>query len=196
MDRPEWIAIHPRTGEVYVSLTNNHRRGAAGEPAADAANPRINNLAGHIVRWREDSGDAASTTFEWDVFLFGGKDHDNPKQSGDAFGSPDTLRLAPDGTLWMGTDGGADVGLGNDALLAADPITGEVRRFLTGPRGCEITGLTFTPDGRTAFVNIQHPGAGFEMDPTWQPWPSGVAGDRPRSATVVITKNDGGVIGS
>lgn len=196
MDRPEWIAIHPQTGEVYMSLTNNHRRGAAGEPSADAANPRINNVAGHIVRWREEGGDAASTSFEWDVFLFGGADHANPKQSGDAFGSPDTLRFSPDGMLWMGTDGGNDAGLGNDALLAADPMTGEVRRFLTGPRGCEITGLAFTPDGRTAFVNIQHPGVGFENDPAWRPWPSGIAGDRPRSATVVITKDDGGAIGS
>ncbi len=196
MDRPEWIAIHPHTGEVYVSLTNNNRRGAAGEPAADAANPRINNVGGHIVRWRESGHDAASTTFEWDVFLYGGEDHANPQQSGDAFGSPDTLRFSPQGHLWMGTDGGKDVGLGNDALLAADPRTGEVRRFLTGPRGCEITGLTFTPDGRTAFVNIQHPGVGVEKEPDWKPWPSGVPGDRPRSGTVVITKNDGGVIGS
>jgi secreted PhoX family phosphatase len=195
MDRPEWIAIHPQTGEAFVSLTNNHRRGEAGFPGADAANPRINNLSGHIVRWRESGGDAAATTFDWDVFVLGGKDDRQAGQSGDDFACPDTLRVAPNGLLWIGTDGANSVGLGNDALLAADPATGEVRRFFTGPRGSEITGLTFTPDGRTAFVNVQHPGAGVETSPDYLPWPSLTRGDRPRSATVVITKDDGGVIG-
>ena len=49
-------------------------------------------------------------------------------------------------------------GIGNNAMLAAVPETGEVRRFLTGPRGCEITGVIMTPDQRTMFVNVQHPG--------------------------------------
>ncbi|HEX4858690.1 MAG TPA: PhoX family phosphatase [Usitatibacteraceae bacterium] len=196
MDRPEWIAIHPHSGEVYVSLTDNNRRGESGLPDANAANPRIHNVGGHIVRWREAGADAAATRFRWDVFLLGGPNERTAGQTGDDFACPDTLVFSPDGTLWIGTDGAPQVGLGNDALLAADPRSGAVRRFLTGPRGCEITGLTFTPDGRTAFVNIQHPGAGFEHDPHWKPWPSGVPGERPRSATVVITRNSGGVIGS
>jgi secreted PhoX family phosphatase len=87
-------------------------------------------------------------------------------------------------------------------MLAADPGTGEIRRFLTGPRGCEITGATATPDGRTMFINIQHPGESpsERSDPN-EPgklsnWPSGRPGARPRSATVVIRRRDGGVIGT
>ena len=122
---------------------------------------------------------------------------------GDAFACPDTLRFSPDGTLWIGTDistvgRGIYANLGNNQLLAADTATGEIRRFLTGPRGCEITGLTFTPDGRTAYLNIQHPGeASEDVDGERNSnWPSGVRGARPRSATIVITKDDGGIIGS
>ncbi|MFN3375916.1 MAG: PhoX family protein [Burkholderiaceae bacterium] len=86
---------------------------------------------------------------------------------------------------------------------AATPST--LKRFLVGPKGCEITGMAETPDGKTIFVNIQHPGENTPMsvvtDPTQyqSQWPANAgygAGKRPRSATIVITKNDGGVIGS
>ena len=80
-----------------------------------------------------------------------------------------------------------------------------LKRFLVGPSGCEITGLSETPDGKTMFINIQHPGENTVQanlaDPTkyTSQWPSNAgygAGKRPRSATIVITKNDGGRIGS
>ena len=79
---------------------------------------------------------------------------------------------------------------GNNQMLVADPVNGAVRRFLTGPRGCEITGVITTPDQRTMFVNIQHPGEGSPSQ-----WPHLDGLTTPRSATVVITKDDGGVIG-
>jgi secreted PhoX family phosphatase len=72
MDRPEWIAVHPRPGEVYVTLTNNTARGTGDRPGVDAANPRPANVFGHIVRWGEHRGDAAATRFAWDVFLLCG----------------------------------------------------------------------------------------------------------------------------
>jgi secreted PhoX family phosphatase len=80
---------------------------------------------------------------------------------------------------------------------SASPTT--LRRFLVGPRDCEITGIAESPDGKAIFVNIQHPGENSKSatDPTkfTSHWPDG--GDaRPRSATVIITKDDGGVIGS
>jgi uncharacterized protein len=214
MDRPEWIAVHPKTGEVYCSLTNNTQRGGDGRPAADAANPRANNVYGHIVRWREQGGDAAAPRFAWDVFVLAG----DPSQAdaakrgtsrGDAFGSPDGLWFDPRGVLWIQTDvstsalnKGDYANLGNNQMLAADSATGEIRRFLTGPNGCEVTGVVTTPDGRTMFVNIQHPGeAPSERSNPAKPtalstWPDGPGAGRPRSATIVIRKRDGGFIGS
>jgi hypothetical protein len=75
-------------------------------------------------------------------------------------------------------------------MLAADPVTKEIRRFFAGPKECEVTGLTFTPDSKTLFINVQHPGENGNSH-----WPEGGTA-LPRSATVIITKNDGGVIGS
>lgn len=78
---------------------------------------------------------------------------------------------------------------------AASPTV--LRRFLVGPRDCEITGITETPDGKAIFVNIQHPGenSGSATDPTQftSHWPDG-GNARPRSATVIITRDDGGVV--
>lgn len=211
MDRPEWVAVHPETREVYCALTSNAKRGDTGQVAASAANPRALNSFGHIVRWREAGDDPTATTFEWDIFLLAGDpaNADPAKRGnvkGDAFGSPDGLWVDPRGVLWIETDvttrtlkQGDYANLGNNQMLAADPATGEVRRFLTGPNGCEITGIAQTPDGTTMFINIQHPGeAANERGNPDQPnavssWPDG---GRPRSATIVIRKDDDGVIGT
>jgi secreted PhoX family phosphatase len=214
MDRPEWVAVHPGTKDVYCSLTNNTRRGAEGQPPADAANPRAGNVYGHIIRWREAGGDPASVRFEWDIFVLAGDPaHPDPAKRGtvrgDGFGSPDGLRFDDRGVLWIETDVSASTlnkgdyaRLGNNQLLAADVRTGEVRRFLVGPPNCEITGLAFAPDGRTLFVNIQHPGEtpSERSDPAnprqYSNWPDFDPAGRPRSATLVITKDGGGVVGS
>ena len=214
MDRPEWIAVHPQTGEAYCALSYNETRGLPGRPGPDPANPRAENVYGHIVRWRERGGDPTATRFEWDVFVLCG----DPASAdvnrrgdikGDVFASPDGLWVDGRGVLWIQTDvstrllhKGDYAGLGNNQMLAADPVTREVRRFLTGPNGCEITGATGTPDGRTLFVNIQHPGeTPSERSNPATPkaisaWPDGPSGGRPRSATVVIRRADGGPIGT
>lgn len=209
MDRPEWVAAHPTTGEVFVSLTNNRKRSEE-----DAANPRRTNLFGHIVRWKENGDDPTSTEFRWEVFVLAGNPaHSEPTMhgnvSGDAFGCPDGLKFDSAGILWIQTDMSSSVmgtpgyeELGNNMMLAADPSSGEVRRFLTGPRGCEITGNTMTPDRRTMFVNIQHPGEPSDdvsdpLEPNrYSQWPDGPSGGRPRSATIVIRRRDGGIIGT
>ncbi len=201
MDRPEWVSVHPKTGEVYVTLTNNTSR-----TVADEANPRAKNVYGQIVRWRETGGDAAATTFEWDIFVLAGNPtvHADRKdlRAGSAnitadntFNSPDGLAFDADGRLWIQTDGkysnqGDYAGQGNNQMLCADPVTKEIRRFFVGPKEAEVTGITFTPDHKTMFINIQHPGEEGDSH-----WPGG-GNTIPRSATVVITKDDGGVIGS
>ncbi|MEE4377864.1 MAG: PhoX family phosphatase [Candidatus Competibacteraceae bacterium] len=218
MDRPEWIAVHPQTREVYVTLTNNSAR-----EQTDAANPRPENRMGHIIRWRETGNDPAATTFQWDIYVLAGDPNNaNPdfrgNINGDIFANPDGIWIDQDGRLWIQTDIGGSSQLrgdfepfGNNQMLASDPSTGEVRRFFTGPRGQEITGVITTPDGRTMFINVQHPGdiSGGLRDElgtsdtvpgvpplTSSNWPDFDPLGRPRSATVIITKDDGGVIGT
>jgi secreted PhoX family phosphatase len=213
MDRPEWIAIDESSRDVYCTLTNNGARGRPGRPGPDAANPRANNVMGNIIRWKDD-GDFDATTMRWDHFVLAGDPANERAEArgtirGDVFACPDGLAFDARGVLWIGTDASATqmnrgelVNIGNNQLLACDPATGEVRRFLAGPVNCEITGATWTLDGRTMFVNVQHPGEspGDRSDPAaptrYSSWPDYRAGGRPRSATVVITKRDGGVIGT
>jgi secreted PhoX family phosphatase len=201
MDRPEWLAMHPVTQDVYVTLTNNDRRGGDGQPGTDAANPRASNVYGHIIRWRELGGDPAASKFRWELFALGGEEK--------GFGSPDGLWFDPRGVLWIQTDVSTSIlnrgpyaKLGNNQMLAADVASGEIRRFLTGPAGCEVTGVTLAPDGRTMFVNIQHPGepASERSNPdaprAVSNWPDQRSDGRPRSATVAIRREDGGIIGT
>jgi secreted PhoX family phosphatase len=124
------------------------------------------------------------------------------------FACPDGMWCDANSRLWIQTDMG-DIGpdyegplkdFGMNAMLAADPATGEIKRFLTGPWGQETTGVVSTPDGRTMFVNFQHPGAHASAeDFAAGNFGSGFPdhdGTVPRSATVVITRNDGGLVGS
>ncbi|MFG3452574.1 PhoX family protein [Stutzerimonas stutzeri] len=202
MDRPEWVAVHPRSREVYVTLTNNDNRGI--KWPTDKANPRPVNLHGQILRWSEKGADPTATTFTWEVFLLAGeqpgaKDAEGEPVpanltgtiNGDIFSSPDGLAFDNAGRLWIETDYGDDEAamqaMGTNQLLCADPRTREVRRFLVGPRGCEITGITWSPDYRAMWINVQHPELSF---------PASDGKTRPRASTVLITKNDGGVIGT
>lgn len=247
MDRPEWGAVDPVNGDVYLTLTNNND---ASRPlaATDAANPRHyndprtdgtaqrGNPNGHIVRWREPSPEAL--TFTWDIFLFGaraGITDPNINVSGltadNDFSSPDGLWFSPaTGICWIQTDDGAYTDVTNCMLLAALPggvgdggprtLTStdakgasrqtqtfvaapqgtRLRRFLVGPKDCEITGITETPDGSALFVNVQHPGENTPAAQIGNPaaftshWPDGGM-TRPRSATIVITKSGGGPVG-
>jgi secreted PhoX family phosphatase len=209
MDRPEWGAVDPRDGRVYFTLTNNARRT---EAQAGGPNPRAANQFGQIVRWREEGDDHAATRFAWDLFVLAGPEGNSRTATGGALGAdnmlacPDGLWFDPDGRLWIQTDigeaeqwRGVLAPFGNNAMLCANPVTGEIRRFLTGPIGQEITGIAMTPDQRTMFVNVQHPGAtttpeDFAAGRMASRWPDGTG--LPRSATVVITRDDGGIIGT
>ncbi|MGQ0700922.1 MAG: PhoX family protein [Panacagrimonas sp.] len=180
------------------------------------------NVNGHIIRWREAGGLNAATTFTWDIFLFGARssypDAINVSKLDDSndLSSPDGLWFSRTRNLvWIQTDDGAYTDTTNCMMLAAIPGTvgdggsttigtqqtfvgkelgTDLRRFLVGPKECEITGIDSTPDGKTLFVNIQHPGEGGDPTDLTSTFPDG-AGKRPRSATIVITKNDGGEVG-
>jgi uncharacterized protein len=255
MDRPEWTAVNPKTGEMYLTLTNGPTRNGTTLPV-DAANPRTyvdppsatrSNRNGHIIRLKETADTTEATSFTWDIYVFAaGSDLEaaNINLSGltadNDMSSPDGLWFSRsqnaggvgEPLLWIQTDDGAFTDVTNCMLLVGQPGTvgdggtrvvtstnaagatvtattrigaapgTKLRRFLVGPKECEITGIDSTPDGRTVFVNIQHPGedttTGF---PNTFPsnWPASqtntTAVSRPRSATIVITKNDGGVVG-
>ena len=154
------------------------------------------------------------TTFRWNHLVLAGNPASERAQNrgnvnGDIFARPDGLAFDARGVQWIQTDCSASVlnkgdfaAFGNNQMLACDPRTGETRRFMTGPINCEITGAAWTPDGRTMFVNVQHPGEtpserGDPATPArFSNWPDFQPGGRPRSATVVVRRLDGGVIGT
>ncbi|MEI1681625.1 PhoX family phosphatase [Acinetobacter baumannii] len=187
------------------------------------------NVNGHIIRFKETDDKTTAETFKWDIYLFGAEASmaSNINLSGltdnNDFSSPDGMWFDPRGVLWIETDDGAYTDVTNCMMLAALPgqigdggtattsngqqtITGAkvtdatLRRFLVGPKQCEITGIAMTPDYKAIFINVQHPG---EDSPSYAKpesnWPatqkdSSNKTARPRSATVVITRKDGGVI--
>ncbi len=221
-----------RRGSAAVPTSNNPDGSTAAgsaRPAVDTANPREDNVYGGIIRWRETGQTVTATTFAWDLFLqagdvatikparptnnYMGNIVDVPDGSAD-FGAPDGLWFDYYGRLWVQTDQVGDgtgdwLHIGSNCMVCADPNTKEARRFLTSPNKCEVTGVTTTPDGRTMFVGIQHPGEdSLAANPEqFSAWPAsqwsleadGVTSlprGRPRASVVVITKDDGGVIGT
>ncbi|MCB2010538.1 MAG: PhoX family phosphatase [Geminicoccaceae bacterium] len=203
MDRPEWIATNTHAIEAYCCLTNNKNRGlkpnAGGdETPVNGPNPRETNNYGQIVRWRPHGEDHAGNGFDWDLYVmagnpevynnvYGGSENVTP---GNMFNSPDGMAFDQNGLVWIQTDGDDSnaedfAGMGNNQMLVGDPATGEIARFLTGPNGCEVTGLAWSSDRRTMFVGIQHPGGH---------WPDG--GDvLPRSSVIAVKRDDNGLIG-
>ncbi len=185
MDRPEWTTV-ARNGDVYCACTNNSQREEAGP-----GSPLAPNADGHIIRWR-DANNHTGDTFEWDIFIIATATHG----SDDVFSDPDGLWADPDGRLFIQTDGGQKNDL-NNQMLVADTDTGELRRILTGVSEDEITGIAYTPNRRTMFVNSQHPGDGdpsITNFPVMNPTPDGVT--IPRDATFVLTRKNNGIVGS
>ena len=197
MDRPEWVAANPTAVEAYCCLTNNKNRGKPGQPV-NAVNPRANNKYGQIVRWSPAQGNHAAQEFKWDLFVIAG----NPTVHQDVnsgssnvtpdnmFNSPDGLAFDSQGRLWIQTDGnysnaGDFAGMGNNQMLLADAKTSAIRRFMVGPKECEVTGITWSPDRKTIFVGIQHPGS---SNPDTCHFPGGGT-SLPRSSVIAIEKD-------
>lgn len=210
MDRPEDVEAHPETGHVYVVLTFNEQR----KPEqVDAANPRGPNKYGHIIEivppMVNGKPDHTATECAWEFFMVGG-DPANPEHAARYHGkvsssgwvvAPDNVAFDPKGRIWISTDGQDDWAGFADSVYAAEtsgPRRGVTRNFFSAPRGAEICGPAFTPDGKTLFLSIQHPAdeKGSTFDKPSTRWPDFKPDMPPRPAVVAITKLDGGEIGS
>ncbi len=205
MDRPEDVEASPTTGKVYVVMTSNDRR----EPGdVSRANPRANNRLGHIIELVEDGGDHTATRFRWEVFILGG-DPNNPahrayyrgRTDGSVMANPDNLAFGRAGWMWVATDGMEGSVGERDGLFAVETegaFPGRTRRFLSAPPGAEVAGPEFTPDNRTLFVAMQHPGRISGRTSFARPvsrWPDYRAEIPPRPSVVAVYREDGGLIG-
>ena len=204
MDRPEDFEVNPATGKVYIALTNNTRRGASGQPVADKANPRANNVHGHVLELSPVAGDHAAATFAWNVFIacgvpgtdagtyYGG--FDQTKIS--PLSSPDNITFDKGGNLWISTDGQINTLRKNDGVYAVavdGPSRGHVKQFFSGVPGGETASLCFDDTNETLFVTIQHPGEDSPLDKPSSTFPDG---KQPRPSVVLVMKDGGGRIGS
>jgi len=208
-DRPEDIETDPLTSRTFIAFTG----GMSDRKEVGPASPRAPNLRGHIVEilapGTDGERDHTQTQFTWDILLMGGHPDAELNSKGqygasvsDAgyFAMPDNLAFDPQGRLWIATDGADEIGLA-DGIWACC-VTGDQRavtkHFFSGPRGAEICGPFFTPDGTTLFVAVQHPGQekGSSFDRPSTRWPGPDDGSMPpRPAVVAITRDDGGAIG-
>lgn len=206
MDRPEWTTVGTQ-GEVFWTFTNNNRKNDD-QGAVNEANPIFDNTDGHIIK----TYDTSDTHFTWQLFMLARNtrrpddvpeedledlpfaSYARPKDGGaNVFTDPDAIWADSDGRVFIGTDGGQRDGLQNQ-LVVVDTQTGEYRRLLSGVAKDEITGITPTPDQRTLFTNTQHPGNGSPKHTNFPAPFDGVT--IPRDCTLVITKKDGGKVGS
>ena len=179
--RPEDLEIHPVDKSVYIAFTDS-TDGSDGSPDRrifpDSALENSRQY-GAIYRIIENDGDPAATTFEWGKFVSSGE----VAETGGGFANCDNLVFDPEGNLWMVTDistsvlnfpvdrdiskgtqpGGKQFPgvFGNNAVFmipTTGPKAGIPHCFAIGPVECEICGPTFTDDGRTLILSIQHPG--------------------------------------
>ena len=205
MDRPEDIEIHSKTGAVYIALTMNKERDHAG-----IANPRFPNPYGHIILLQPPKAgrkpDHVAQRFAWEPFILAG----NPREPVDGayypnlpsehgwLTNPDNLAIDGKGRLWVATDGQDNTIPADDSLYMVEtegPARGAPRHFFNAPIGAEVTGPSFTPDSKTLFISVQHPGEGSPGDNPNTRWPDHRPDTPPRPTVVAITKNDGGIIG-
>jgi secreted PhoX family phosphatase len=207
MDAPEGYAPNPATGHVYVALTGGVLREAGRE---NAANPRVGNRHGHVLELVPPavSGkpDAAADQYTWSIFVLCGdpakpadqaRFHPGTSKEG-WFVEPDNIGFDPQGRLWVCSDGPGP--RGQDGLWAMDTAgAGRAlsRLFYAPPTQSECCSPAFTADGESMFLSVQHPGerSGSLQDVATR-WPDFVPGMPPRPSVVVISREDGGPIGS
>ncbi|MFI6878458.1 PhoX family protein [Streptomyces sp. NPDC050400] len=202
MDRPEDIEPSPRTGKVYVALTNNTDRGKAGKAGADEANPRNLNKHGQVLELTEHRNRAEALSFGWSLFLVAGDPEDPatyfagfPKEKVSPISCPDNVAFDPHGNLWISTDGnqlGSHDGL--FGVATRGERRGELKQFLTMPNGAETCGPLV--QDRRVIVAVQHPGEvdGASVEKPASAWPDG-PGRIVRPSVVSVWREDGRDIG-
>ncbi|WP_308282856.1 PhoX family protein [Pseudonocardia nigra] len=199
MDRPEDVEPNPKTGHVYLALTNNTDRGKADADRtapADEANPRVENKHGHVIELIETKGDHTGTTFGWSILLVCG-DPDDPstyfggydKSQVSPITSPDNVAFDSHGNLWVATDSGQALGI-NDGLYGVSldgPTRGRTTLFASVPVGAECCGPVVTDE--FVLISPQHPGDLDDASPESPAsnWPDG-PGTQPRPSVVNIWK--------
>ena len=172
LDRPEDIEIHPATGDVFVTLTNNKPAGR---------------YHGKILKITESGKDHGAMSFKASDFKLGGDD----------FSCPDNMVFDKQGNLWLASDiSGGAMGKApyekfkNNGLFFIPMVgkhAGTVFQVASAPKDAELTGLTFSEDGETLFVSVQHPGEESKsLDKLTSHWPLG-NGQMPKSSVVQIT---------
>lgn len=215
MDRPEDVDINPITGIVFATLTNNVNRK---QNEIDPANPRANNIYGHIIAMIPPGGrgrdaDHTADIFRWEIPILAGDPskadtgarYGGPVSAHGWFHCPDNLAFDPKGRMWISTDSAAQSVRSGvaDGIWACDtegPAAFVPRHFYRTPMGAEMCGPEFTPDGKTLFVAVQHPASDGYPNSTYDNpatrWPDFKPDLPPRASVVAITKDDGGDIGS
>ena len=208
-----------KNGDRDRGSRRDHFLGREIDFGADAANPRLLNDFGHVIELVENDDDAAATRFRWNVFLLAGDPRapgsrfltrtedlvPGRLERGDTYfagfadpaelspiACPDNLGFDPQGRLWIVSDAESNLIANNGCFVVPTqgPDRGWLRQIASGPVGCEIGGCEFTPDGRTLFLSIQHPGEGGTLEDPVSHWPDG--GDLPpRASVVAITRDDG-----
>ena len=204
MDRPEDIQQNPVNKKVYIALTNNSSRGVEDNPGTDEANPRAENVFGHIIELTEADADAVSTTFNWDIFILCGRPEDPstyfagfPKENVSPIAAPDNVNFDIEGNLWISTDGQPRPINLADALHVvptSGPQRGNLQQFLAVVAGAECASFDFTHDNRNLFVSVQHPGEGGTVEEPVTLWPHDGAG-RPRPSVIQVWADDGRKVG-
>ena len=194
LDRPEDVEISPKTGKVYVMLTQNKSRTQA-SPGCE----RVPNLYGHILELSPDMDDHAQQKMTWTPLILGGPKSQGGTQKGNGWiKNPDNGAFDLHGRLWVTADAHSSSkdSFGNGLWICPDegPERGQAQRFCTVPNGAEPCGPCFTPDGRSLFVSIQHPAEGSTWHNPSTRWPDFRSDIPPRPSIVVIEREDGEVI--
>ncbi len=147
LNRPEDIEIDPVTGNIFISLTNNKKK---------------NDFHGSILKIEEDNGAFDALSFKASTYIAGGEEN--------GFSCPDNLAFDLAGNLWITSDmsgtamnkeGKPYLPFKNNSLFVIPRYgkdAGKVLRVASAPRDAELTGPWFSPDGKTLFLSVQHPG--------------------------------------